>query len=184
VNATGSVVLRGFRLDDVAMAVELSTDPYVPLTGSLPAHADEHQAREWVARQQRRPAEGFGWSFAVADRASDTAIGSAGLWFTQTPGVFTVGYAVVPSARGRGVAAAALALLVEFAGTVPDASRLVAHVEPWNTASVLTAERAGFRREGTDHHEIGGELREVLVLVVRLPGVRPAPAGPRDVTPA
>jgi ribosomal-protein-alanine N-acetyltransferase len=39
------VVLRAFRLDDVAMAVELASDPYVPLTGSLPANADEAQAR-------------------------------------------------------------------------------------------------------------------------------------------
>jgi ribosomal-protein-alanine N-acetyltransferase len=39
------VVLRAFRLDDVAMAVELASDPYVPLTGSLPANAEEAQAR-------------------------------------------------------------------------------------------------------------------------------------------
>ncbi|WP_328293642.1 GNAT family N-acetyltransferase [Kineococcus sp. NBC_00420] len=159
------VVLRGFRLDDAAMAVELSSDPYVPLTGSLPANADEAQARAWVERQQGRLAEGIGWSFAIADVSSDRALGSAGLWFTDSPGVFTVGYGVVPSARGRGVATEALALLVEFAGNLPAARRLLAHVEPWNSASIRVAERVGFRREGRTRHEIGGGLREVLVLV-------------------
>ena len=158
------VALRGFRLTDVATAVELASDPYVPLTGSLPANADEAQARAWVERQQGRLAEGVGWSFAIADRA-DAAIGSAGLWFTDSPEVFTVGYGVVPSARGRGVATEALALLVEFAWNLPAPRRLLAHVEPWNTASVRVAERAGFREEGRTHHEIGGELREVFVLV-------------------
>lgn len=166
---TGSVVLRAFRPGDVAMAVELATDPYVPRTGTLPADADEAQALEWVERQRRRLAEGYGWSFAIADAASDRAIGSAGLWFTDVPGEFTVGYGVVPSARGRGVATAALRLLVEFAWGAPAAWRVVAHVEPWNTASVRAAERVGFRPDGTARHEIGGELHEVLVLAVEGP---------------
>lgn len=160
------VSLRGFRLDDVAMAVELSSDPYVPLTGSLPGDADPGQAREWVERQQGRLAEGIGWSFAIADVSSDRAIGSAGLWFSESPALFTVGYAVVPSARGRGVATEALGLLVEFAWKLPVARRLVAHVEPWNTASLRAAGRVGFRAEGSARHEIGGELREVVVLAL------------------
>jgi RimJ/RimL family protein N-acetyltransferase len=63
------------------------------------------------------------------------------------------------------VATEALALLVEFAGNLPAARRLLAHVEPWNTTSVRGAERVGFRPEGRTRYEIGGELREVLVLV-------------------
>jgi ribosomal-protein-alanine N-acetyltransferase len=159
------VVLREFRLADVEMAVELSTDPYVPLTGSLPADADAAQARAWVERQQGRLAEGVGWSFAIADLVTDRAIGSAGLWRTASPGIFTVGYGVVPSARGQGVATEALGLLVEFAWALPATRRVVAHVEPWNVASSRAAERAGFHEEGRTRHEIGGELREVLVLV-------------------
>lgn len=160
------VSLREFRPDDVAMAVELSTDPYVPLTGSLPANADPGQAREWVERQQGRLAEGIGWSLAIADVSSDRAIGSVGLWFTDSPALFTVGYGVVPSARGRGVATEALGLLVEFAWRLPAARRLVAHVEPWNTASRRAAERVGFRAEGRTRHEIGGGLREVDVMAL------------------
>ena len=57
--AYGPVVLRQFTDRDVPMAQELSTDPYVPLVGSLPAHASREQARDWVDRQRGRLAEGF-----------------------------------------------------------------------------------------------------------------------------
>ncbi len=51
--AYGPVVLRQFSDRDVPMAQELSTDPYVPLVGSLPANASREQARDWVDRQRQ-----------------------------------------------------------------------------------------------------------------------------------
>lgn len=155
------VVLREFRDDDAAMALELSTDPYVPQSGSLPFRATPDEGLAWVARQRGRLAEGLGFSFAVASRSTGAAIGQAGLWF-EAPGEFSVGYALVPGARGRGVAAQAVALLVGFAATLDGARRVEARIEPWNTASVRTAERAGFVLAGSTTHEIGGEPREVL----------------------
>lgn len=38
------VALRPFRDEDASMAMQLANDPYVPLTGTLPAHADAEQA--------------------------------------------------------------------------------------------------------------------------------------------
>jgi RimJ/RimL family protein N-acetyltransferase len=162
----GPVVLRPFRDGDVAMAVELARDPYVPLTGSLPAHADAEQALAWVRRQRGRWAEGVGYAFAVADRDSDEALGQIGLWVRDLDqGRLSVGYAVAASARGRGVAAAALTALTSFAWTVPGAHRVELRVEPWNAASIRTAERAGYRREGLlrSHQEIGGRRRDLLL---------------------
>lgn len=166
----GQVTLRPFRDDDAAMAVELATDPYVPLTGSLPAHADADQALAWVRRQQGRFAEGVGYSLAIADgdtdEDTDEALGQIGLWLRDLDeGRLAVGYAVAPSARGRGVAAAALTALTSFAWTVPGAHRVELRVEPWNEASLRTAERAGYRREGllSSHPEIGGRRRDLLL---------------------
>ncbi|WP_380170649.1 GNAT family N-acetyltransferase [Kineococcus sp. DHX-1] len=162
----GPVVLRPFRDGDVAMAVDLATDPYVPLTGSLPAHADADQALAWVRRQQGRVAEGVGYALAIADRDSDEALGQIGLWSRALDeGRLAVGYAVAPSARGRGVAAAALTALTSFAWTVPGAHRVELVVEPWNEASIRTAERAGYRREGLlrSYRDIGGRRRDLLL---------------------
>lgn len=160
------VVLRPFRDDDVAMAMELAEDPYVPLTGTLPALADHGQAMQWIARQRGRPAEGRGYSFAIAEPATDRALGQAGLWLTGLEaGRLTAGYGVAPAARGRGVAAAALRVLTAFAWSIPAAHRVELYIEPWNAASVRTAERAGYRREGLlrSHQVIGGERRDMLL---------------------
>lgn len=166
----GGVVLRAFGPEDVGAVRDLATDPYVPLTGSLPAHADEAQAAAWIERQCGRLAAGLGYSFAIADAEDGTALGQVGLWLADLPaGRLTVGYAVAPRARGRGAATDALRALLPFAATVPGVRRVEAHVEPWNEASLRTAERAGFVRDGVllRHAEVGGVRRDVVRLVHR-----------------
>jgi len=161
----GSVVLRRFTDADAAMAVELATDPYVPATGSLPAGADQDQALAWVRRQIGRHAEGVGFSFCVADAATDRPLGQTGLWLRSAADRRArVGYALTPSVRGRGIAVDALRAVLAFAWTIAGLERVEALIEPWNVASILTAERAGFRPEGLlhDHVEIGGTRRDVV----------------------
>jgi RimJ/RimL family protein N-acetyltransferase len=165
--AHGSVVLREIIPADVAMAIELSTDPYMPVIGTLPANATQQQAREWIERQ-RPPliTERQGMSFAIADRATDRALGQIGLWLAELPhGRANAGYSVVPSARGRGIATAALIALTKFAWTIPGLHRVQLHIEPGNAASVRTAERAGYQREGLlrSYQAIGGERRDMLL---------------------
>ena len=100
--AHGPVVLRQFTADDVPMAQELATDPYVPLVGSLPANASREQARDWVDRQRGRWAEGYGFSFAIAEAGTDRAVGGIGLWLTALAyGRATVGYSVIPEHHCR-----------------------------------------------------------------------------------
>jgi ribosomal-protein-alanine N-acetyltransferase len=164
--ASGPVVLRAFQATDLPMALDLSTDPYAPLIGTMPAHATETQAAEWIERQQRRWAEGAGFSFAIAEAVTGRAVGSAGLWLRHLPeGRATAGYFVGPSDRGRGLAAAALIALTGFGWTIPQLHRVELYIEPWNTASVRTAENAGYVREGLlrSHREIGGRRRDMLL---------------------
>jgi len=164
--AHGPVVLRAFGPADLPMVLELSEDPYVPSIGTLPAHATATEAADWTARQQGRRAEGAGFSFAVAEAATGRAVGSVGLWLRQLPeGRATAGYAIAPSARGRGLAAAALVAVTRFGWTIPQLHRVELHIEPWNAASVRTAERAGYLREGLlrRHTEIAGAHRDVLL---------------------
>jgi hypothetical protein len=107
--ACGPVVLREFSARDVLMVMELSTDPYVPLIGSLPAHAGQQQAQDWIDRQHGRLVDGAGYSFAIAEAYTDRAVGDIVLGLAHLAhGRATIGYSVTPSARGRGIAAAAL----------------------------------------------------------------------------
>lgn len=168
----GAVRLRAFEERDVDMVRDLSTDPYVPLVGTLPAHAELAQARSWVDRQHERLTTGLGYSFCVADVVDDRALGQAGLWLTAVgQGRAAAGYGVAPAARGRGVAADALRALTGFAWTDPRLHRVELYVEPWNTASLRTAERAGYLREGLlrSHQVIGGRRADMVVLAALRP---------------
>lgn len=170
----GGVRLREVRETDVALALELSTDPYVPLIGSLPAHASEAEARDWIRRQRDRHRDGSGFSFTIESAESDACLGHCGLWLRDLPaGRGSAGYSVLPSQRGRGVSADALTALTAFGWTIPQLHRIELHIEPWNVASIRTAENAGYVGEGLlrSHQEIGGSRRDMrLYSAVRAPG--------------
>jgi ribosomal-protein-alanine N-acetyltransferase len=178
--ASGRVVLRRFEDDDVAMVRELSTDPYVPLIGTLDAHCDDAGARAYIDRQHSRYTDGTGYSFAIADRSSGQALGMIGLWLRDRGnGRAQAGYAVAPSHRGRSVGTDALRALVPFAWSFPELHRLELHIEPLNAGSIAVAERAGFSCEGVlrSHQEIGGRRRD-LASYARVRD-RPPSVGPR-----
>ena len=163
---SGGLVLRRFRDSDVAMLRDLASDPYVPLIGSLPAQAGEQEALEFIQRQHRRLETGAGFSFCVADLATDEALGTAGLWTRESAtGRATAGYSVAPRARGQRVASRALRALTEFGWTRPELFRIELYVEPRNVASVRTAEAAGYVREGLlrSHQPIGDRRADMLL---------------------
>src|SRR6202050_3104387 len=58
--AFGDVRLRAFGGRDVDMLLDLSTDPYVPKTGTLPGHASRREALAYIGRQHEPPAPGGG----------------------------------------------------------------------------------------------------------------------------
>jgi len=173
--AAGAVLLRAFRPDDdVQMALDLATDPYVPLIGTLPANATEAQAHDWILRQLGRWDEGKGFSFAIAQVATGRAVGAAGLWLTDLEqGRATAGYSVAPTHRRRGYAAAALTALTRFAWTLPGLHRIELHIEPSNLGSRRTAERADYRCDGLVeiHRIIGGRRRDMLLYKAIRPSV-------------
>ena len=174
--AYGPVVLRQFSAADLPMVREMSADPYLPQIGTLPPNASAQEAQAYIDRQRGRLAEGKGFSFAIAEADSGRGVGQIGLWLDGLDqGRATAGYSVMPAARGRGLAAAALRALTSFGWTIPELHRIELYIEPWNAGSVKTAERAGFDREGLlrSHQEIGGRRRDMLLYAMIREG-RPA----------
>jgi ribosomal-protein-alanine N-acetyltransferase len=162
----GHVRLRAFEARDVDMVMDLSTDPYVPMTGSLPGHASREDALAYIDRQLGHLDTGYGYSFCVADEDTDEALGGAGLWLAPiAAGRATAGYCVAPRRRGQGIAGQALTALTRFGWTIPELHRIELYIEPWNVASVRTAEVAGFTCEGLlrSHQEIGGKRVDMLL---------------------
>ena len=116
-------------------------------------------------RQWSRAATGAGYSFAIAEHGG-RAVGQLGLWLRNADeGRASLGYWVAGSARGRGAAAQALNAVACWAMGLPGIDRLELYVEPWNVASIRTAERARFRREGMlrSWRCVGGQPKDMYM---------------------
>lgn len=163
----GPFTLRPFMEKDVPAIFEASLDPLIPLITTVPNPCDEAAALAFIERQHQRLRDGVGWSLAIAE-GKGVALGQIGLW-PQQQGRASVGYWVLQSARGRGVAFHALRAISRFG--LNQFPRLELYVEPWNEASWRTAEKAGYQREGLlrGYQEVGGERRDMFIYAL-LPG--------------
>ncbi|SCL28274.1 Protein N-acetyltransferase, RimJ/RimL family [Micromonospora nigra] len=145
----GVVTLRRLAPDDAEVMFRLHTLPEVYANQAPPVPP----GRETIERRCRL-SEG-GWlagqvaRLLILDAATGGPLGSCGLTYsTPAAAEGTVGYALLPEARGRGVATRAVVLLRDWAFGPVGLSRLTAGTLPDNTASHRVLERAGFRREG------------------------------------
>ena len=99
------------------------------------------------------------FAYVIVRRSDGLAIGDAGFHGPPTQdGEVEIGYALVPSARGSGLAGEATGLLVEWARAQCGVRSVTARVEPSNGPSRRLLERLGFARDG----ERGGLDRFVL----------------------
>ena len=149
--ASPPVVLRPYAVSDLAMVRHAAADPEIPLISTVPATYTDDAGRAFIERQHARASEGDGFSFVIArGDAPSAGLGSIGLWLQEIEsGRASIGYWILASARGHGLAACALRAVVDFAFDELAIPRLHLFVEPWNIASARTAEAAGFRREAT-----------------------------------
>ncbi|WP_159622209.1 GNAT family N-acetyltransferase [Ruania rhizosphaerae] len=171
--SAGSVLLRPWRAIDARLVAEFASDSYIPTIGSVPAQVDDDKAAAWISRQLARAEQGTGYSFAVADKRTDRAVGHAGLSLRALDSGRAVGgYSISPPCRGRGYAKDALIALTGFGWSIPALHRIELYIEPWNIASIRTAERAGYLREGLlrSHQEIDGVRRDMALYAALRPG--------------
>lgn len=175
--ACGRITLRPVTGADAGMARALAADPYVAATGTLPLHASEQEALAWIERQQGRHSEGRGFSFTIEEQASRLPVGHCGLWLLHlAEGYASAGYAVTPAYRGSGFAAEALAALTAFGWSLTGLERIELFIEPWNAASIRTAQRAGYAPAGVrrNYPLAGGGLRDMHVYAILRPAGSPA----------
>ncbi len=143
----GVVTLRAWANVDVAAVRAASADPYIPTITTVPGTYTEDAARAWIKCQLDRATNDEGLSLAIT-RGGTTPASGALVVLHSRPGVGTLGYWLVPSARGRRLASRAVRLLVAWALTEGRLARVEALVEPWNLASQRVLEAAGFVRDG------------------------------------
>ena len=154
----GTVLLRRWADSDLGCVEDGSRDPDIPEGTTVPATFTPAEGLAWIERQWGRQEKGEGLSLAIADAASDEALGNINLLFRQR-GTVAIGYWLVERVRGRGLGSRAVALLAHWALTDAALERVEALVIPENVPSQRVLEKAGFRREG--------HLRSYLVFDTR-----------------
>lgn len=77
-------------------------------------------------------------------------VGGIGFHGPPRDGLVEVGYGVVPSMRGRGVATAALRLMLQLAASHPEVRRVCGRTTPDNVASQRVMLAAGLHPSGRD----------------------------------
>lgn len=139
----GVIRLRTRRPDDIAAVAEASADEQTRLwLGDAPMDATAQ--RTSAARAEEALRSGRAAPLVIADAASDAPLGLANLQF-RSDELATIAYSVFPAARGRGLAARAVALLGDWARGL-DVRELRVEIDPANAASLRVAEKCAFTR--------------------------------------
>jgi RimJ/RimL family protein N-acetyltransferase len=167
----GEIVLRPWRLEDVARVTEICQDPEIVRWTLVPSPYEEEHARTWIEQTIRDWDERTHAAFAVTDRGGEV-VGAIGLRLHRNYALSgSIGYWVAPEARGRGVATTSLRLLARWALEEAGLARLELVTDPDNIASQKVAKHAGFRREGVlrSYIERRGERQDCVIFSL-LPG--------------
>lgn len=163
----GVVRLRRWEARDLPCIQAASTDARIPQATTVPPVFSEAEGMAFIERQWRRQSDGEGLSLAIARLEPDIAVGLVTLLFRREPAVVGLGYWVVPSARGHGLAARAVALLAPWALRLGTVNRVEALVETENVASLRTLAAVGFRREGLLRSYLRGTGDAIMHSLIR-----------------
>lgn len=144
----GVVRLRPWHADDGACVRAGSRDVRVLETTTVPEDPTDEALAAFIAHQHVRLRERSGWSLAIAEMATDRAMGCVTLLLRPQARVAGLGYWVAPASRGEGAASRAASLLSTWGLTGARFGRVEAWVEPGNDASVQVLGNAGFLFEG------------------------------------
>jgi [ribosomal protein S5]-alanine N-acetyltransferase len=165
--------LRPFRPSDFAAARELDERSGEPgWVEELPEDDGGGMAEAF----EKHRLQGSLLQLVIADPGDGAYLGEFSLAMVE-PGIAELGCAVVPAARRRGIATAALLLVSAWALETLALRRLQVTVDPRNSPALRVAERAGYHREGVmrAYREVNGR-RIDAVLLSRIAGDSPATA--------
>ena len=146
-----NISIRPYALDDIPRLFEAAIESREELGRWLPwCHAGYsiEDSRQWVESQLAAFPSGTQYSFVIID-AGNRLLGGCGLNYLDRPNLrANLGYWVRSSDCRRGVAVAAVKLLVAWAFANTDFCRLEVIASVENVPSQRVAEKAGAVREG------------------------------------
>jgi [ribosomal protein S5]-alanine N-acetyltransferase len=130
------------------------------------------EATAWVTRNREKRSRGEVLSLAIVEAGGDEVVGNVNLGrFSDDGSRAALGYWLVPSARGRGLASVAARTLTNWGFHVMGLERIELAILPENAASHRVAERLGAKPEGLrpSSHEAGGRWWDMEIYVLHRP---------------
>ena len=164
-----AITLERFGAEHLVLFDLIAGDPAVVRYTRMPAEPAPGFPQAWLERYEEGRRDGTREAFAIVD--DGRTVGFAGAVAIE-PAAATaeLGYVVAATARGRGVAAQALALLTDWGFAELGAERLELLISVENEASKRVAARCGYQREGVlRSFFVKPGLREDMELWSRLP---------------
>jgi ribosomal-protein-alanine N-acetyltransferase len=161
------IVLRWLQPRDIPALLSVFGDPEVIRYWGTPLLHKEEEAAALLAECHQHFDTRYSLQWGIARRSDDELLGTCSLYRPQFAHRRSeIGFALGRAHWGKGYAGEAIALAIEFAFGPLDFHRLEADVEPRNTASLRTLERAGFRREGLlrERYHLHGETQDSVYL--------------------
>ena len=147
--ATARLDLRPLTTADAPALFALKSDARVQRYGSHTPWTQHEQATAWLERDRQGMADGRHVHFGIIRREDGVMVGTCTLYDLDAQcRCADVGYALLPSAWGRGYANEAVTALLDFGFERLALNRVSADIDPRNAPSARALERLGFTREG------------------------------------
>lgn len=147
--ATPRLLLRGWRLEDVAPYAAMLADPetarFITRRGQPYGEREAWNEAVWMIGHWQLLGLGM---FVVEERAGGAFLGRAGLLQPHGWPGLEVGWALAPAARGQGYATEAARAALDWAFETFAPDRIVSLIDPRNAASQRVARRLGECRTG------------------------------------
>ena len=155
------------------------TDADLPIlegsnTPAMTEHLGGPESTAEVLRRHERYLRGWDVGmprmFAIVDQRG-SALGGIGWWESEWQGepAYETGWSVLPSAQGRGVAKAALALVVADVRAHGEPRPLTAFPSVYNSASNALCRAGGFELRGTQDEDFRGTQMLMNIWVLEPP---------------
>jgi RimJ/RimL family protein N-acetyltransferase len=168
----GAIRLEPLGVRHVPDFEPLVLDPDVVRFTRVPSEPGDGFVALWLGGYEQGWDDGSKAGFAVIGVEDDEFLGFVGLIrFDWDALESEIGYVIAPSARGRGVAGRAIALVSRWGFEQLGLERIEAMIDVENAASLKVAERAGYRLEGvrrSAHHKEGSRVD--MAIYSLLPG--------------
>jgi len=141
-----TVNLRVMEREDVDFRVECINDPN--FLGEYDNFPKQMSKSDWLKRFDSQEPSQINFKVFIIQKKDGTKIGTVVHFNNQPSNLLEIGYAVVPSERGKGYGTEAIQLMVDYLFLSQDIIRIQASTDVRNMASQKVLEKNGFKKEG------------------------------------